>query len=63
MNDLSSKSLFNLEKKEIDKIKKDFEAVKVTDEETMGKNKYVRCKFYQLGKDRLSDCLLFLFFL
>ena len=36
MNDLSSKSLFNLEKKEIDKIKKDFEAVKVTDEETMG---------------------------
>ena len=35
MNDLSSKSLFNLEKKEIDKIKKDFEAVKVTDEETM----------------------------
>ncbi len=34
MNDLSSKSLFNLEKKEIDKIKKDFEAVKVTDEET-----------------------------
>jgi Threonine synthase len=36
MSDLSSKSLFNLEKKEIDKIKKDFEAVKVTDEETMG---------------------------
>ena len=36
MNDLSSKSLFNLDKKEIDKIKKDFEAVKVTDEETMG---------------------------
>ncbi len=35
MNDLSSKSLFNLEKKEIDKIKKDFEAVKVTDEETV----------------------------
>ncbi|MEC7099847.1 MAG: threonine synthase, partial [Pseudomonadota bacterium] len=35
MNDLSSKSLFNLEKKEIDKIKKDFEAVKVTDEETI----------------------------
>ena len=34
MNDLSSKSLFNLDKKEIDKIKKDFEAVKVTDEET-----------------------------
>ncbi len=35
MNDLSSKSLFNLEKKEIDKLKKDFEAVKVTDEETV----------------------------
>ena len=35
MNDLSSKSFFNLEKKEIDKIKKDFEAVKVTDEETL----------------------------
>ena len=35
MSDLSSKSLFNLEKKEIDKIKKDFEAVKVTDEETI----------------------------
>ena len=35
MNDLSSKSLFNLDKKEIDKIKKDFEAVKVTDEETV----------------------------
>ena len=35
MNDLSSKSLFNLKKKEIDKIKKDFEAVKVTDEETV----------------------------
>ena len=35
MNDLSSKSLFNLEKKEINKIKKDFEAVKVTDEETI----------------------------
>ena len=35
MNDLSSKSLFNLEKKEIDRIKKDFEAVKVTDEETL----------------------------
>ncbi len=34
MNDLSSKSFFNLEKKEIDKIKKDFEAVKITDEET-----------------------------
>ena len=35
MNDLSSKSLFNLEKKEIDRIKKDFEAVKVTDEEAV----------------------------
>ncbi len=35
MNDLSSKSLFNLEKKQIDKIKKDFEAIKVTDEETI----------------------------
>ncbi len=35
MNDLSSKSLFNLDKKEIDKIKKDFEAVKVTDKETV----------------------------
>ena len=35
MNDLSLKSFFNLEKKEIDKIKKDFEAVKVTDEETL----------------------------
>ena len=27
--------VFNLEKKEIDKIKKDFEAVKITDEETI----------------------------
>ncbi len=35
MDDLASKSLFNLEKKEIDKIKKDFEAVKVTDEKTL----------------------------
>ncbi len=35
MSHLSSKNLFNLEKKEIDKIKKDFEAVKVTDEETV----------------------------
>ncbi len=35
MNDLSSKNLFNLHKKEIDKIKKDFEAVKVTDQETV----------------------------
>ena len=32
---VSLKSIFNLEKKEIDKIKKDFEAVKVTDEETV----------------------------
>ena len=35
MKDLASKSMFNLEKKEINKIKKDFEAVKVTDEETL----------------------------
>ncbi len=35
MNDLSSKNLFNLEKKEIDKIKEDFKAAKVTDEETL----------------------------
>ena len=35
MRDLSSKNLFNLERREIDKIKKDFEAVKVTDEETV----------------------------
>ena len=35
MNDLSSKNLFNLEKKEIDKIKKDFEAVKIVDEEAV----------------------------
>ncbi len=35
MDNLSSKSFFNLEKKEIFKIKKDFEAVKVTDEETV----------------------------
>ncbi len=35
MNDLSVKSLFNLEKKGIEKIKKDFEAVKITDEETV----------------------------
>ncbi len=34
MNDLSSKGLFNLQKKEIEKIKKDFEGVKITDEET-----------------------------
>ena len=35
MNDLSSKNLFHLEKKEIEKIKKDFEAVKITDEKTI----------------------------
>ena len=35
MNELSANNLFYLEKKEIDKIKKDFEAVKVTDEETV----------------------------
>ena len=34
MNDLSSKGLFNLQKKDIEKIKKDFEGVKITDEET-----------------------------
>ena len=34
MSDLSSKNSFNLEKKEIEKIKKDFEGVRVTDEET-----------------------------
>ncbi len=34
MNDLSSKGVFNLQKKEIEKIKKDFEGVKITDEET-----------------------------
>ena len=35
MNELSSKNSFNLGKKEIDEIKKDFEAVKITDEETL----------------------------
>tara|TARA_Y100001970_G_scaffold289233_1_gene418924 strand:- start:933 stop:2309 length:1377 start_codon:yes stop_codon:yes gene_type:complete len=35
MKDLSSKRLFYLEKKEIQKIKKDFEGIKITDEETM----------------------------
>ncbi len=35
MNALSSKSLFKLEKKEIGEIKKDFAAVKITDEETV----------------------------
>ena len=34
MNDLSSKGAFNLQKKEVEKIKKDFEGVKITDEET-----------------------------
>ncbi len=34
MNDLSSKGSFNLQKKEIEKIKKDFEGIKITDEET-----------------------------
>ena len=34
MNDLSSKGSFNLQKEEIEKIKKDFEGVKITDEET-----------------------------
>ena len=34
MSDLSAKGLFNLEKKEVEKIKKDFEAIKITDEET-----------------------------
>jgi Threonine synthase len=35
MNDRSLKSSFNLNKKEIYRIKKDFEALKVTDEETV----------------------------
>ncbi len=34
MNDLSSKGLFNLKKKEIEEIKKDFEGIKITDKET-----------------------------
>ncbi len=34
MSDLSSKGSFNLQKNEVEKIKKDFEGVKVTDEET-----------------------------
>ena len=34
MKALSSKGLFNLQKKEIEKIKKDFESIKITDEET-----------------------------
>ncbi len=35
MNDLSSKGFFNLQNKEIEKVKKDFEGVKITDEETV----------------------------
>ncbi len=35
MKDLSLKNLFKLEKKEIDKIKKDFKAVKISDENTI----------------------------
>ncbi len=34
MNDLSSKGSFNLKKNEIEKIKKDFEGIKITDQET-----------------------------
>ncbi len=34
MNELSSKGLFNLQKEEIEKIRKDFEGIKITDEET-----------------------------
>ena len=34
MNDLSSKGFFNLQKNEIQQIKKDFEGVKISDEET-----------------------------
>ncbi len=34
MNDLSFKGLFNLEKSKIEKIKEDFEGVKISDEET-----------------------------
>ena len=34
MNDLSSKGVFNLQKKKVEKIKKDFEGIKITDEET-----------------------------
>jgi len=34
MNDLSSKGSFNLKKNEIEKIKKDFEGIKITDKET-----------------------------
>ena len=35
MNELSLKSLFKLERKEVEEIKKDFEAVKITDEQTV----------------------------
>ena len=34
MEELSSKGSFNLQKKEIEKMKKDFESIKITDEET-----------------------------
>jgi len=34
MNELSSKGIFKLKKTEIEKIKKDFEGIKITDEET-----------------------------
>ena len=34
MNELSSKGLFYLQKEEIEKIRKDFEGIKITDEET-----------------------------
>ncbi len=34
MNELASKGSFKLQKKEIEKIKKDFEGIKITDEET-----------------------------
>ena len=36
MNELSSKGIFKLKKTEIEKIKKDFEGIKITDEETEG---------------------------
>ena len=36
MNELSSKGIFTLKKTEIEKIKKDFECIKITDEETEG---------------------------
>ena len=34
MNELSLKGSFNLQKKDTEKIKKDFEGIKITDEET-----------------------------